>query len=176
MHATAEYKVHGPFPVPVERRRGGRTPEKVALRDFWDHEVGPELASARGCYVFGMKVPRGITPIYVGKATKTFRGECFAPQKLADHYNPALLDYLKGKPMLFLVVQKIKKGKPNLREIGEIEKFLIQVAVAKNPHLSNVHHTKQDRWCIDGVIRAKQGTNSTASGKFKRMMALGPAR
>jgi len=112
-------------------------------------------------------------PIYVGKATKTFRQECFQPHKLANHYGPALLKYLKGKPVMFLVVQKkSRKGALSTQEIGEIEKFLVQVAVARNPDLSNVHHTKQDQWSIDGVIRGRQGTNSTASGHFKKMMNL----
>jgi hypothetical protein len=85
---------------------------------------------------------------------------------------PALLNYRRGAPHLFLVAQKVRKGQPNIAEISELEKFLIQVAVARNPYLSNVHHTKQDKWSIDGVIRGKKGRNSNASGYFRKMMGL----
>ncbi|WP_146662916.1 hypothetical protein [Enhygromyxa salina] len=166
----AGYTVQGPFEVPVERLKGGRQIDRSSLPDFWA-TLGA-LAETKGCYTFGMKAARGYMPIYVGKATKSFRQECFGKHQRADHYNPALLQYLRATPMLFLVAQKTSRGKPGLKEIGELEKFLIQVGVARNPHLSNVHHTKQDTWSIDGVIRAAGGTSSRSSRAFKAMMKL----
>ena len=51
-----------------------------------------------------MRTGRGFRPIYVGKAVKqTFGKECFAPHKTGEHYNPALLDTLKGTPVIFFV-------------------------------------------------------------------------
>jgi hypothetical protein len=77
---VAEFEVHGPFEVPVYQGKNGwivRTEEGVAF--FKTHAT---YKARRGCYLFGMRAGRGVTPTYVGKATKTFGQECFTADKL----------------------------------------------------------------------------------------------
>jgi hypothetical protein len=113
-----------------------------------------------------------IRPIYVGKATKSFRQECFAPHKIACHYGPALSNAGKGTPVIFLVVLERKKGKVNKRAIAKVESFLIQNAMKKNPNLSNIKGKKEEHWIIEGVIRSGKGKTPSAAKKFKSAVGL----
>jgi hypothetical protein len=64
----ASFEVLGPFPVDWEKRKGGRT---LLFEKFWAQESEAfYLAGKRGCYVFAIR-NKSLTPIYVGKATKT---------------------------------------------------------------------------------------------------------
>jgi len=119
----------------------------------------------------GVKAPRGYTPAYVGKATRTFKQEIFAPHKLAK-YQQFLADYRKGKPILFLVVAPTKRGAPNRAHIKELEDFLIQVALAANPDLLNIKGTEMEEWGIAGVLRGGQGKPAKDSSEFKKMMKM----
>ncbi len=161
----SEFYIYGPINIPVKKMSQGRMIEPD-LSEFWDEEE--DVADCIGCYVFGMR-SRNISPIYVGKATKSFRQECFSHHKLSSHYNVALLEYLRGSPVMFFIVQD---GRKNVSEIEELEKFLIQIAIARNPDLSNIKGTKQANWSIAGVIRNSMGRPSNDSISFKNMMNL----
>jgi hypothetical protein len=66
----ATFEVHGPFELDFEKRKGGRV---LAFDKFWSEESAAHyLSSEKGCYVFAIR-NRTLTPIYVGKATKTFK-------------------------------------------------------------------------------------------------------
>ena len=161
------FKVQGPFGIPCYKGKAGRTVTPEAIRVFWgDHAA---LASERGCYVFGIRAGKGFALGYVGKATKSFRQEGFAPHKLAK-YQQFLADYVKGTPILFFVVAPAKKGKVNSKDIAALENFLIQKGVDANPELLNVKGTQQEKWAIQGVIRARQGKPTEAARAFKRIM------
>jgi hypothetical protein len=67
------FVIHGPREIKYEKRKGGRT---LLFDDFW--EENNDLAEQQGCYVFAIR-NRGLTPIYVGKATKSFKQETFKP-------------------------------------------------------------------------------------------------
>jgi len=68
------FVVHGPFGVDYEKRKGGRT---LVFDGFWaENAEASYLAGEQGCYVFAIR-NRGLTPIYVGKATRTFEQETF---------------------------------------------------------------------------------------------------
>ena len=162
-----EYEIHGPFKVPIEKKHAGRKigdPER-----FW--ERADHMRKKKGIYVFGMRAGKGIVPYYVGKTIKGFEKEIFHFHKL-DKYNEALLEYRRGKPVLFFIARPIKRGQIKKKEVGKIEDFLIQVGVARNRDLLNVKGTKQPKWSIAGVIRANQGQPTTAAKKFKAMMNL----
>jgi hypothetical protein len=58
------------------------------------------------------------------------------------------------------------QGPTNNCAIAQVESFLIQNGVAKNPHLSNVQRTKQEEWAITGVIRGGKGKVSVAAKLF----------
>jgi hypothetical protein len=120
-----------------------------------------------------MRAGKGTRPIYVGKAAKrTFRQECFTPDKRLKLTN-AMTDYERGTPVVFLIVHT-GKGKLNLKVIDEVEQFLIQNALARNPdQLQNVHFTKKSGWWIGGVFRSQAGQPSHDAVKFRKALGLG---
>jgi hypothetical protein len=165
-----EFSVQGPFTVPLEPNKHGKMVAKD-LAAFWK-AVG-ETRGRKGVYVFGMRAGKGITPIYVGQAVKqTFEEEAFTKHKRTDHYNPALLDYLKGNPVMFFVVHPQTRGKTNAKLIDAVETFFIDVASAKNPDLSNVRKKPDHKWRVRGVVRGKPGEGSESTSTFKRAVGL----
>ena len=162
------FTVHGPYRISVEAHKGGR----AIARDqtaFW--QQCSEVASEKGCYVFGIAAGRGIMPFYVGSAKIKFQQECFTDRN-QNIYQRALVSRKKGAPVIFLVVQPRKRGKPNLRHIQQLESFLIENAVAKNPELLNQQGIKQRGWRIVGVLGAGRGKPAQAAKKFSACMGL----
>lgn len=164
------FEVQGPIEVPYYQGKAGRTFTDDNVREFW--QTNKEVGSRRGCYVFGIRAGQGITPGYVGKATKGFKQESFAAHKLAK-YQQFLADYKKGTPVLFFLVAPTKKGVPNTAHISGLEDFLIQVALAANPDLLNVKGTKAAQWGITGLLRSGKGKPSKAACGFRKMMKIG---
>ncbi len=165
------FSVSGPYKVPTYRGNGGRTITDENVRQFWDkHEV---FGASRGCYVFGIRAGRGLTPGYVGKATKSFRQETFAHHKLT-RYQQFLIEYKRGTPVIFFVVAPKKKGVPNGKRIVQLESFLLfrLFHVAANHDLLNIRGTKAERWSIVGVIRSSQGKPSASAQLFKQIMKI----
>jgi hypothetical protein len=155
------FEVHGPFEVTHEKRKGGRT---LVFDDFWASDAN-YLADAKGCYVFAMRAGGGLQPIYVGKATKTFKQETFnATNK--HKYNNGFSTYGKGTPLIYFVVHPTQKGPTNVKHIAEIEDFLIQAGVAKNPDLQNVKGIQKPKWSIKGVIRTGVGKRRQEEVQF----------
>lgn len=167
-----EFTVHGPFDIPVEKKKTGRMVATKELGAFWE-SVGA-IRQRRGVYVFGMRAGKGITPIYIGKAAKqSFEWEVFTDHKRANHYNPALLDRQKGTPVMFLLAHPIAKGAINKKLIDQIETFFIDVASMKNPGLSNVRKKPDHKWRVRGVVRAKPGEGrNKATRVFKTAVGL----
>ncbi len=114
---------------------------------------------------FGAKV----RPYYVGKATKTFGQEVFAPTKLV-HYNHAMANQKLGTPCLFLVVAPRHGATPQL--IGHAERELIRMAAQANPNLCNKVGIKPPRWAIQGVIRGNAGGKSASAKAFAKTFGL----
>jgi hypothetical protein len=81
--------------------------DKKPLGAFWEL-VGDSLADAKGCYLFAVRAGQGTRPVYVGRATRTFRQECFTPDKLLKLTN-AMMAYRKGNPVLFLIASEKRK-------------------------------------------------------------------
>ena len=128
------YSVEGPFAVPFTKKKAGRLILTDDAAKFWKKHS--HVANRRGCYVFGVRAGKGSTPGYVGKASKTFQQEVFTEHK-RNRFNEHLADYNKGTPVLFFLVAPSKKGKPNIKHIGKMERFLIDTALAANPSLTN---------------------------------------
>src|SRR5580704_8760215 len=119
-----QFVCHGPHKIPTTKQRVGRLISKTNISQFWSS--ASSLANCVGCYVFGVRAGRGMTPIYVGKATKSFAREAFAPDKIVK-YHTGLSSYKKGTPILFFVYEPTsKKGKVNRTHITALEKLLIQ--------------------------------------------------
>jgi hypothetical protein len=163
------FAVQGPYAVPCYKGKAGRTITDDNTQEFWKRF--PSIANMRGCYVFGIRGGKGFTPAHVGKATKSFKQEVFAPHKLS-RYQQFLADYLRGTPVLFFVVAPMRRGAPNSLHIGQLEDFLIQAGVAANPHLLNIKGTKAEQWGIAGVIRGGKGKTSKGAQQFRQIMKL----
>jgi len=161
------FSVKGPFEVPYYRGKAGRTITDDDIKDFWKEHV--DIGKQRGCYVFSVRAGKGLTPGYVGKATKGFKQETFSHHKLT-RYQQFLADYKSGTPVLFFVAAPQKKGAPNAVHIKELETFLIQVALAANPDLLNIKGTKAEEWGIAGVLRGGKGKTSSSGKQFRRTM------
>lgn len=166
----ASFKVHGRFEIRYEKRKGGRT---LVFDDFWSGGSRAHyLADERGCYVFAVKTGRGMEPIYVGKATKTFKRETFNPSN-KHKYHDGFSEYGKGLPLMFFIVHPDQKGRTNEKEIGKIEQFLIQAGIAKNPGLQNVRGAGRPKWSIRGVVRSSgKGKRTKAEGAFRHLFGL----
>lgn len=165
--------VHGPFDIPYSSQKTGSAKHvgKDEIRAFWDGEAS-KIAQKQGCYVFALKVGKGFTPWYVGKATKSMKQECFTPGKI-QHYNEVLFKGNKGKPVMFFVALPGNRNKVPAKEIGDMERFLIQSSLHKNPKICNVQNTKNiPSWSIAGIIRSGKGKTSTLSRCFEKMMGL----
>jgi hypothetical protein len=164
----ASFEVHGPFEIDYEKRKGGRV---LVFDDFWSEEAEAyHLAEEKGCYVFAIR-NRALTPIYVGQATKSFKQETFNATNRTKYHN-GFSDYAKGAPLMYFVVHPKQKGPINERQIAEIEDFLIQAGVAKNPNLQNVRGIQQPSWSIKGVIRSGAGKRNAAEVQFKSLFDI----
>lgn len=169
------FTVDGPRMVLCYQGKAGRTITDDNVREFW--EQNKDIADARGCYVFGIRAGKGLTPAYVGKATKSFKQEVFAHHKLT-RYQQFLADYQKGTPILFFIVAPTKRGATNQTHISELEQFLIQTGQAANPQLLNIKGTKAEEWGVGGILRGGKGKPSSGAREFRRLMNLeepGPA-
>jgi hypothetical protein len=163
------FSVQGPFPVPVYLGRAAKTITSDNATQFWQRN--PALADRRGCYVFGMRTGRSVMPLYVGRATVSFRREVFQPHKLS-RYQHGLADYKRGTPVLLFVAAPIRRGATNIGLIKELEAFLIQTAISRNSELLNVQGTKRADWSIAGVIRSGVGKPSYAASSLKTSLGL----
>jgi hypothetical protein len=165
---VTSFTVHGPIDLAYEKRKGGRT---LVFDSFWDDEsAGAHLANERGCYVFAVR-NRALTPIYIGQATKNFKQETFNPAN-RHKYHDGFSDYAKGSPVMYFVVHPTQKGRLNAKQITEIEDFLIQSGVAKNPDLQNVRGSQKPKWSIKGVIRGTRGKKSKAEKDFSKLFDI----
>ncbi len=166
---AATFRVRGPFKVPCD----GKNSRYIApgCPDFWKNPEASRFANERGCYLFAIRAAKGFRPVYVGRTKKSFEKECFTYHK-TDHYHRALKDVERGAPVMFLVILGRGKGPINNRAIAQVESFLIQNALAKNPDLSNTQGTKQERWGIVGVIRGGKGKVSEDARLFRKAMGL----
>ena len=164
-----KFSVEGPLRVPFTQGKAAKMISSAEAGEFWEHQ--PHLCDRRGCYIFAVRAGGGLTPTYVGKATKTFRQEVFTADKLAK-YQRTLADYLKGTPVLFFIVSEQKMGKPNLKIIRELEDYLIQTALSANEKLINIAGTYRADFLISGVLRSGAGKPSKAAGDLRKCLKL----
>jgi hypothetical protein len=170
---TLQFTPHGPHTVPTTKLNAGKTIDPDDIKTFW--AANASLASRKGCYVFAMQAGAGLTPFYVGKATKGFKQEVFTAHKL-NKYAKALASYASGTPVLLFVLAPQGTGATNLKAIKELEKYLIQRAADVNPNLTNIQNKAKPTWGIAGVLRAKQGKPSKAAQKLRKCIAVSPVK
>ena len=168
---TKMFEVFGPYDIEPTLAKSARWIEKDQDK-FWAMQSGPgQLRRRIGCYVFAIRASKGVRPVYVGKTWKAFEDEIFGSHQLY-YYNAELADISKGTPVMFFVAYPQGKGITNRKMIRDVEEFLIQVAVAKNPDLRNVHNIGEKKWGIRGVIRRGKGKATESSTKFKNALGL----
>ncbi|PKN35946.1 MAG: hypothetical protein CVU61_00125 [Deltaproteobacteria bacterium HGW-Deltaproteobacteria-19] len=165
--------VFGPYEIPHEKLAKGTSKQitKENSKSFWDQQEVEQVAMKQGCYIFGLKVGKGFTPWYVGKASKKFKQEALHQTKLT-HYNEVIFKGRKGKPVMFFVAKPSNLKKIPSKQINDLEKFLIQSAYYKNPELKNKQNANQPDWGIVGVIRGGKGKATMNAYQFKRMLNL----
>jgi hypothetical protein len=161
------FVVQGPFPITYEKRKGGRT---LVFDDFWSKHAEHNLATRQGCYVFAIR-NRGLTPIYVGKATKSFEQVTFNPAN-RHKYHSGFSVYAKGTPVMYFVAHPKQKGPINATQIAQIENFLIQAGGAKNSDLQNIKGRQEPNWSIKGVVRSGAGKRNDAEVQFRSLFDI----
>lgn len=170
--AAFEFKVTGPYRIPVEKGEGTyRYPiiSAEGVKAFWQEYH--QIAKRTGCYVFAMQAGQGITPAYIGKATKSFEQEVFTSDKLVKYYE-CMAEYKKGTPVLFFLEAPQKAGPLNVKNIKRLEAFLIREGKLVNPNLRNVQGTKPEAWGITGVLRSTQGKPSESAQRFRKAFRI----
>lgn len=146
--------------------------DPASLKKTFRQKAGGS-ASLKGCYIFGMRAAKGITPHYVGQTKRGFYDECFTPATLLKVSN-AIRQKSKGTLVLFLIIQeKVKRGPTNKKAIDDLERYLIEQASIKNPKLINKQGTKElDKWSIKGINEGA-GKPDRETSQFKKMIGLG---
>lgn len=176
MPVSRKYDVFGPFEIPRNDKQQ-RVNEK-SLRNFWNELEGQNegLASASGCYIFGIRAGRGATPWYVGQAKKTFRQECFASHKLVK-YNE-VITAKKGTPILFLLARRTPTGRfakklSSKEEANWVENRLIHHCLNANDRLLNVRDTAFPQEVrIPGLLNSPKARRSTEVRELRRLLNL----
>jgi len=166
------FTVSKPQSVPLEK---GRINLKQ-IREIWDNNGG--LAAAVGCYIFAAPNPRErecLMPLYVGRAAKSFRQECFALHKryklerfLSEH--PSVTEL-----WLYFIVHPARDhyGENSLTAIEELEEYLIPVAYRANPnYLLNKLLAHDDTWHVHGLTNVGKGKRSPHAAQLKTMLGL----
>ncbi len=77
-----------------------------------------------------------------------------------------------GTLVLFLLKYPRTRGKVNERVIGDLEKFLIEVAFVRNPDLKNKVGRKTPGFEIQGVHRSGPGKRSEPAAELRRALGL----
>ena len=158
--------VSGPFAVPVRGHSRSRSLDRSQYNDFWAADASV-ARSERGCYVFALR-RRGLVPIYIGRTTRQrFDVECFSDRNYRILHEA--MDGQMGTLVLFLLSYQVTRGKPNDSIIGDLEKFLIEVALERNPTLKNrAYAGRTPGFIVDGVHRSPRG-RPTASARALRV-------
>lgn len=166
----AEFTVHGPFKLDTGKQKAGGKILKVD--QFWDSSKKlSRLRSRIGVYVFAIK-PSGkktYTPFYVGKATKKYEQEVFTDHKIRK-YERGLNHFIRGYGVLFFIEHP--PTRPNLKQIKEVERYLIMMGFAVNEKIENGIGAKLPDWAIQGVIRGGGKNPSNASKCITKMFAV----
>lgn len=166
------FEPHGPFVVP-SRRGPPRFIERADAAAFWSAGGAEAFARRRGVYVLAVRAGRGIVPVYVGKATKTFAQEALVDRNLLS-FNGALRGWRRARPIVLLVAQPHRRGRSAARAIAELEDFLIVLAAEVSPELRNVHGVGgEPPFVVRGVTDGRRGKPPAAACALRRAIGWG---
>ena len=166
-----DLEVRGPFFVPytLSAKRIKQIDSKEA-KAFWELDGPKAVATKQGVYVFALKAAHGYRSVYIGKAGRNFKQEIFQPHKLKT-YAHEFSEGAPGTPCFFFVCPKGNNNKVPADTCKEIETFLIQLAVQKNPRLRNDRHTTLAAWSSAGLIRSNGRPSATACS-FSKLIGM----
>ena len=120
-----------------------------------------------------MRFGGSLTIFYVGRTTRqVFKHECFRPHKLR-YYNEVLRTETRRTPVLLFVTPTDRRGTKATvgKEIGRIEKWLVNAAYVANPRLMNKRLIKKPRgWRIAGVEPRSRGKTSKAARVLRKAL------
>ena len=170
------YRVYGPLDIP--RTDDLRQVDRKRLSGFWKNanDAASELATATGCYIFGIRAGKGARPWYVGQAKKSFKNECFTPHKLL-YYNTAVLKR-QGTPIMFLVARMTPGGQRFVKKLGQkeadwVENLLIRHCLDANKNLLNISGIAfSTEVMIPGLFRSPPGQPSNETTNLRRLLNL----
>jgi hypothetical protein len=151
-----------------------RTSKRVIFDtdDLWNRTGLSELAAGRGCYVFAVKRGKAMLPFYVGLTeTASFKREVFNPSNI-QKYRRAVGTGKKYKAYLFLLVHPPTKKTGSPRHIGDLERFLITAAWARNPSVANSKGISKPKWIVPGVTSAVKGKATKSAQALRDAMGF----
>ncbi|MEO0382217.1 MAG: hypothetical protein AAF234_01585 [Pseudomonadota bacterium] len=169
----ATFEVSKIYEVPVARQKsGGREIELARLKLVADEDAELKtLLESKGVYVFTLKAGKGRKPWYVGKSERsTLLKEGFNSRNILSLNS--LINSRKGTLEVSFVTELRKRGKPNLREIGEIEYMLIGAAAERNHDLLNKHHVAGDTFKIRNIYNSGAGKRSNQQAAFADIFGM----
>ena len=168
---STDLEVRGPFFVPytLSAKKIKQIDTKEA-KTFWDADETKAVGAKQGVYVFALKAAKGYRSVYIGKAGRSFKGEIFQPHKLKT-YAHEFSEGAKGTPCFFFVCPKGMHKKVPIGICDEIETFMIQLAIQKNPRLRNDRKTKLADWSIAGLVRST-GKPSAKASAFAKLIGM----
>ena len=158
------YKIFGPYEIPLRFGEFKQRIDKEDIQVFWD-VVDRGINHACGIYIFSIKTEKREKPWYVGKAQKqTFEKECFTHHKIV-YYHEALAKS-KGTPMMYFVARVKKTGtfsNPTTSksttghsEMRFVEQLFIELGFNKNKDIRNKKGTKHpEKLVIEGFYNNK---------------------
>ena len=170
----ATFSVSDFFDVPISaHKNGAKFIDISALKTESKTESDlAKILSLRGVYVFSIRAGKGRRPWYVGKSEKsTFLKEAFN-ERNQNGLNAHINNH-KGTLQINFITQERTPGKPNLKQIAEIEYLLIGYAANRNPNLLNKNNKNQDyEFVIKNVYNSGSGKPSNREREFKSLMGL----
>ena len=186
------FKIFGPFEIPLEEGDYESHIEQQDLKIFWSTRVIPrDLGEACGVYLFcvdgteGKRKGIGDNYVwYVGKAEKqSFKQECFNGKNL-NLYNQILNANYKGHgtPKMFFIVRHSKNDQISARAgsgeeykgIQFLEKIFIQYSMQTNSNLGNKSGTLvYSNTFIEGILNdTKANARARSVQQFREIMGI----
>ncbi len=165
----ATFELSNEYDVPIKiAKNGAKSFDREKIKQWAKEE---ELLGLKGVYIFSIRAGRGVKPWYVGKTEKqNFLKEAFNPRNAGALYD--VINNQKGTLVIQFITQVRSRGVPNMRQVGEIEFFLIGHASERNKNLLNNNGVKKSDWVIKGVYNSGRGKRTKRQIEFCKLMGI----
>lgn len=182
LHTNAlGFRVSRKFTIGLDKGPGGK-----GFSGFSDDAIQEiktrhkSYTSCYGCYVFSVKVGRGVAPIYVGSATRQTLGkEAFNDRNLrkCERY---IRQYKRPVAYITFIAPndkvdsgaKTRRGNCPKKTIQKLEKVLTAVAFRRNRTLINTQNRGLQDFFIHGALNCNPGRPRAEVADFKDMLGL----